>query len=190
MSVFPHTGMVYEPPQGPTPEPEVPHIEDVIREVVAMDSRTFPSPARLGRLTRRLRRFIRVAAADVEAEAGKRDVGDPVRVEALAAVREAGHRVGLGPGDGYASAVTYARSLGRGAEELLRQQRRLRNDVVVPLVGMAGPGVIVVQEEDSCDECRELAAKRHVLELAQDWRGMRGADDRLAVHQRTLHAQR
>ncbi|MCC3770550.1 DUF6415 family natural product biosynthesis protein [Streptomyces sp. UNOC14_S4] len=190
MPVFPHTGLAYVPPQGTAARPEAPRIEDVIREAVAMDNRTCPATGRLGWLTRHLRRFISVAVVDVEAEAGKRPVDDPVRVEALAAVREAGHKVGLGPGDGYASAVTYARSLGRGAEELLRQQRRLRTETAVPLAGMAGPGVIVVPEGDPCAECQELAAERHTLELAQDWRGMRGADDRLAVHQRTGHASR
>ncbi|RLV08181.1 hypothetical protein CTZ27_04965 [Streptomyces griseocarneus] len=190
MPVFPHTALAYVPPQGTAAQPEVPCIEDVIREVVAMDSRTFPAPGRVGWLTRHLRRFISAAVADVEVEAGKRPVDDPVRVEALAAVREAGHRVGLGPGDGYASAITYARSLGRGAEELLRQQRRLRAEVAVPLAGMAGPGVIVVPEDDPCTACRELADERRAFELAHDWCGMRGADERLAVHQRARHASR
>ncbi|MBZ6476824.1 DUF6415 family natural product biosynthesis protein [Streptomyces griseocarneus] len=40
--------------------------------------------------------------------------------------REARHRLGLGPGDGYASAITFARSLGRAAEDLLHHERRLR----------------------------------------------------------------
>ncbi|MGW2596576.1 DUF6415 family natural product biosynthesis protein [Streptomyces klenkii] len=91
-------------------------IEAVIRDAIAMD-RWLPAPSRVGEITHQLRAYIAdaVTALDVD-----------TREEALATVREARHRLGLGPGDGYTSAVTYARALGLVAKELRDLRRGLK----------------------------------------------------------------
>ncbi|WKU45331.1 DUF6415 family natural product biosynthesis protein [Streptomyces sp. VNUA116] len=88
-------------------------VDAVIRAAIAMD-RWLPAPSQVEAITQRLRDYIGEACSALEK--------DP-REEALAAVREAWHRLGLGPGDGYTSAVTYARGLGLVAKEL-RDLRR------------------------------------------------------------------
>ncbi|MFI1969612.1 DUF6415 family natural product biosynthesis protein [Streptomyces cinnamoneus] len=64
-------------------------------------------------LTGRLRAYVLEKAYDLELAAGALPPSHRGRCDALAAVHEARYRLGLGPGDGYASAITYARSLGR-----------------------------------------------------------------------------
>ncbi|CAM5510391.1 DUF6415 family natural product biosynthesis protein [Streptomyces abikoensis] len=116
MPPFPRTaqtggGLTYVLPSSPA----VGGIEGVIRAAVAMD-RWLPAPSQVSTITNRLRAYIGGATAALESD---------TREEATAAVREARHRLGLGPGDGYASAVTYARSLGLVAKELRDLRRGL-----------------------------------------------------------------
>ncbi|MBH1933753.1 hypothetical protein I5Q34_05490 [Streptomyces sp. AV19] len=124
MPVFPCTGNTGG---GITPAPArsappFPAIDTVIREATAAH-RQFPTLDRVHVLTDRLRVYIEAAAAELENSAG-------VRPDVLAATREARHRLGLGPGysGGYGSAITFARSLGRAAEELLHFQRTLTKE--------------------------------------------------------------
>ncbi|MFI9203522.1 DUF6415 family natural product biosynthesis protein [Streptomyces sp. NPDC053048] len=124
--LFPRTANCGAPLTSKPPRPLEP-IEAVISEAIAME-RSLPAPARVRTLTARLNAYLRGLAYDVEIDAYMRSAGDPVRSGALGAVREARHRLGLGPGDGYASAVTFARSLGRAAEDLLHHQRLLRQE--------------------------------------------------------------
>ncbi|MGW1077343.1 DUF6415 family natural product biosynthesis protein [Streptomyces sp. NPDC002537] len=195
MPFFPGTAravaLTYVPPQGRAVRTEESAIDDVIREAAAL-KRQLPAPGRLGWLTTRLRDFIGAAASDVEEEACRRPVGDPVREDALDAAREARYRLGIGPGHGYDSAITFTRSLAGGAEGLLRQQRRLRSAEgrCVPVAGTSGAGVIVVRDDELCGECRELIAERYTLEIRQDWAGMRDANTRLAEHQGSVHGDR
>ncbi|GGX78306.1 DUF6415 family natural product biosynthesis protein [Streptomyces hiroshimensis] len=93
-------------------------IDAVIRDAIAMD-RWLPAPSRVSAITDRLRVYIAEAASALEAGAGAGE-------ETLATVREARHRLGLGPGDGYASAITFARGLGLAAKDLLSLQRGLK----------------------------------------------------------------
>ncbi|MEU1815370.1 DUF6415 family natural product biosynthesis protein [Streptomyces roseifaciens] len=100
-------------------------IEKVIRDAIAMD-RWLPAPSRVAELADRLRSYLGAAVPAVEGAVQGRPVDDPVRVEVLATAAEARHRLGLGPGDGYASAITFARGLGLVARDLLRLQEGLR----------------------------------------------------------------
>ncbi|MFI9309782.1 DUF6415 family natural product biosynthesis protein [Streptomyces triculaminicus] len=130
MPFFPRTansGPALTGRAGPRPWVGRESIEDVIREAAGTGS-WLPDTRRVRAVTARLRVFVQERAYDVEVAARGRAVGDPVRGPALAAVREARYRLGLGPGDGYASAITFARSLGRAAEDLLHHERRLRRE--------------------------------------------------------------
>ncbi|MFI1797826.1 DUF6415 family natural product biosynthesis protein [Streptomyces sp. NPDC020379] len=181
MPPFPHTSHLGG---GLTP-PDDTVIDDVIREANAMQ-RLLAPPGRLTWLTACLRRFITTTAADVETAATARPVGDPVRLEALAVVREARYRLRLGPGDGYVSAIACVRSLGRAAEALRHEQRRLRRGLVA-VAGSSGPGVIVLAPSETCPACLELVELRYQLEVRKDWLGMREANTRLASHRTAAH---
>ncbi|WP_344119455.1 DUF6415 family natural product biosynthesis protein [Streptomyces blastmyceticus] len=129
MPVFPHTGhtgggLTYVQPSSEVTRVGQAAIEDVIREATAMHQ-LLPSFGRVMAQTDRLRDFIEATAPEVEATARELPETDPVRLAALAAVKEARYRLGLGPGDGYDSAVTWARSLGRAADELIHHERQL-----------------------------------------------------------------
>ncbi|MCF3103512.1 hypothetical protein IPZ58_18265 [Streptomyces roseoverticillatus] len=91
-------------------------IDAAIRAAIAMD-RWLPAPSQVEAITQRLRAYIAEATTALE--------GD-TREEALATVREARHRLGLGSGDGYTSAITYARGLGLVAKELRDLRRGLK----------------------------------------------------------------
>ncbi|MEW2031484.1 DUF6415 family natural product biosynthesis protein [Streptomyces roseifaciens] len=125
MPPFPRTahtggGLTYAlPPAGGTV------LDSVIRDAIAMD-RWLPAPSRMAELADRLRACIEAVVPAVEGAVQGRPVDDPVRVEVLATAAEARHRLGLGPGDGYASAITFARGLGLVARDLLRLQEGLR----------------------------------------------------------------
>lgn len=119
-----------------------------------------------------------------------RPVGDAVREDALAVVREARARLGLGAGDGYVSAIIRIRSLGRGAEALLEQQQLLRLTGSIATVAVphsSGPDVTVLAPAETCTTCHELVAKRHDLQARNDWRAAREANNRLDGHRRTDH---
>ncbi|MEV6670509.1 DUF6415 family natural product biosynthesis protein [Streptomyces sp. NPDC051162] len=181
MPPFPRTSHL----GGGHTRPDETVIEDVIREANAMQ-RLLAPPGRLTWLTACLRRFIAATADDVEAAATARPVGDPVRLEALVVVREARYRLRLGPGDGYVSAIACVRSLGRAAEALRHEQRRLRRDLV-PVAGSSGPGVIVLGPSETCLTCLELVELRHQLEVQKNWCGVRDANARLARHRTAAH---
>ncbi|MGK5546767.1 DUF6415 family natural product biosynthesis protein [Streptomyces sp. URMC 127] len=91
-------------------------VDAAIRDAIAMN-RWLPAPSRVEAVTQQLRAYIGEATAALE--------GD-TREEAVAVVREARHRVRLGAGDGYTSAITYARGLGLVAKELRDLRRGLR----------------------------------------------------------------
>ncbi|MEH6375338.1 DUF6415 family natural product biosynthesis protein [Streptomyces sp. KLMMK] len=118
MPLCPYTGHTGGGLTYALPSTEGAGIEKVIRDAIAMD-RWLPAPSRVSAISDRLRVYIAEAASALEAGA---DAGE----EVLATVREARHRLGLGPGDGYTSAITYARSLGLVAKDLLRLQQGLR----------------------------------------------------------------
>ncbi|GGX84425.1 DUF6415 family natural product biosynthesis protein [Streptomyces hiroshimensis] len=125
MPPFPHTaqtggGITFTPA-----EPSPVSIGQALREATAMET-WLPAPSRLSEVTERLLGYIRETAPAVEAAAGRRPVACPVRRAAVAAVQEARHRAGGGPGNGYASAITFARGLGKAAGDLMHQQRRLQ----------------------------------------------------------------
>ncbi|CAM5441638.1 DUF6415 family natural product biosynthesis protein [Streptomyces abikoensis] len=100
-------------------------IGQALREATDMQT-WLPTPPRLGEVTDRLLDYIRVTAPAVEAAALARPVECTVRKAALATVEEARQRSAVGPGNGYASAIAFARSLGKAAGELLHQERRLQ----------------------------------------------------------------
>ncbi|QLE73479.1 hypothetical protein FGW37_19490 [Streptomyces rectiverticillatus] len=113
---------------GLTPSERSPvSIGQALREATAMET-WLPAPPRLSEVTERLLGYIRETVPAVEAAAGRRPVECPVRRSAFAAVQEALYRCGAGPGNGYASAITFARSLGKAAGDLMHQQRRLQRD--------------------------------------------------------------
>ncbi|MFF7728498.1 DUF6415 family natural product biosynthesis protein [Streptomyces sp. NPDC008001] len=87
-----------------------------------------PAPPRLREVTDELLDYIRVTAPVVEAAARARPGDCLDRRAALAAVEEARQRAEAGPGNGYASAISFARSLGKAAGDLLHQQRRLQRE--------------------------------------------------------------
>ncbi|MEU4210156.1 DUF6415 family natural product biosynthesis protein [Streptomyces sp. NPDC026206] len=180
-------------PQQPPPATPMALIEDAIREATATE-RWLPAPSQVRALTNRLRAFISAAAYEVEAAAAGRPVGDPFRDDALAAAREARHRLGLGPGDGYVSAISFARGLARSAEELRHHQRQLQpkggGTSVVAMAHGSGPGVIVVGPAETCAVCLGLTAQRHTSERRHDWAGMRRANTRLVEHRDSVHARR
>ncbi|QLE72498.1 hypothetical protein FGW37_13630 [Streptomyces rectiverticillatus] len=122
-----HTGggLTYVPPPTAAAGAGPDVVDAVIRDAIAMD-RWLPAPSRVAELTERLRAYIGAAVPVVEGAVQGRPVDDSVRVEVLATAAEARHRLGLGPGNGYASAITYARSLGLVARDLLRLQQGLR----------------------------------------------------------------
>ncbi|MFF7730576.1 DUF6415 family natural product biosynthesis protein [Streptomyces sp. NPDC008001] len=95
------------------PPPAATGIDATIRDAVAMD-RWLPAPTRVSAIADRLRAYIGDVTKALE--------GDN-REDVLVAVREARHRVGLGTGDGYTSAITYTRGLGLAAQELRRFER-------------------------------------------------------------------
>ncbi|MGW2187517.1 DUF6415 family natural product biosynthesis protein [Streptomyces sp. NPDC001719] len=183
MPPFPHTAHLGEKPT----RSEETVIEDVIREANAMD-RLLAPPGRLTWLTARLRRFIGATADAVEATASARPAGDPVRLEALTVVREARYRLRLGPGDGYVSAIACVRSLGRAAEALRHEQRRLRRGLV-PVAGSSGSGVIALGDSEPCPACHELVEQRYELEVKRDWLGAREVNTRLAGHRTAAHGE-
>ncbi|GAA2717340.1 MULTISPECIES: DUF6415 family natural product biosynthesis protein [Streptomyces] len=162
-------------------------IAELINETTATE-RWLPAPARVRTLTARLRVFVDRTAADVETAAGQRPAGDPVRTEALIAVREARHRLGLGAGAGYASAITFARSLGRVAEELLRHQGAMAQVPAVTVPGTAGPYVIVLPQTETCPHCLTLVGRRQAQELHRDWSAARRTNTQLAEHRNAAHA--
>ncbi|WKU46409.1 DUF6415 family natural product biosynthesis protein [Streptomyces sp. VNUA116] len=127
MPPFPRTahtdGGIDLPPSEPSPV----SIGQALREATDMQT-WLPEPARLSEVTERLLRYIGETAPAVEAAAGARPVDCLVRRAALAAVQEARQRVEVGPGNGYASAIAFARGLGKAAGELLHQQRRLQRN--------------------------------------------------------------
>ncbi|MCD9163559.1 DUF6415 family natural product biosynthesis protein [Streptomyces albireticuli] len=102
-------------------------IEEVIREALSMD-RLLPTPDRMRVLTTRLLAFVGAAATALEESVNDLPMDDPVRRDALAVVKEARYRRGIGPGDGYGSAMVFTRSLGQATDALVRQQRRLAHD--------------------------------------------------------------
>ncbi|MEV4740988.1 DUF6415 family natural product biosynthesis protein [Streptomyces sp. NPDC049555] len=162
-------------------------INELINETTT-NERWLPAPARVRTLTARLRVFVDRTAAEVEAAAVRLPAGDAVRAEALLAVREARHRLGLGAGAGYASAITFARSLGRVAEELLRHQRAMAQVPAVTVPGTAGQGVIVLGPTETCAHCLTLVARRRAQELHRDWSAARRTNAQLAAHRNTAHA--
>lgn len=99
-------------------------IEDVIREALSMN-RLLPTPDRMRVLTARLLAFVGAAATALEESVKDLPMDDPVRRDALVVVKEARYRRGIGPGDGYGSAMTFTRSLGQAADALMQQQRRM-----------------------------------------------------------------
>ncbi|MCQ8769147.1 DUF6415 family natural product biosynthesis protein [Streptomyces telluris] len=127
MPPFPHTartgGGVTLTPSEPSPV----SIGQALREATAMET-WLPAPSRLGEVTERLLGYIRETGPAVEAAASRRPAECPVRRSAFAAVEEARHRSGVGPGNGYASAITFARGLGKAAGDLMHQQRRLQRE--------------------------------------------------------------
>ncbi|WP_268830235.1 DUF6415 family natural product biosynthesis protein [Streptomyces roseoverticillatus] len=108
-------------------EPSPVSIGQALREATDMQT-WLPAPPRLSEVTERLLGYIRETATAVEAAAGARPADCLLRRAALAAVQEARQRAEVGPGNGYASAITFARSLGKAAGELLHQQRRLERE--------------------------------------------------------------
>ncbi|MEU7134652.1 DUF6415 family natural product biosynthesis protein [Streptomyces sp. NPDC046261] len=147
MPPYPYTGntgggITSNPPQA------APGIEAAIHETTATE-RWLPAPGRVRALTNRLCAFVNATAFDVEAAAARRPVGDPVRVGALAAVREARHRLRVGPGNGYVSAISYVRGLGRTAEDLLRHQKQLRPKAGAPVAtaGVSGFSALAAVRE-------------------------------------------
>ncbi|MFE5870782.1 DUF6415 family natural product biosynthesis protein [Streptomyces roseifaciens] len=127
MPPFPHTA---RPGGGVTLTPSEPSpvsIGQALREATAMET-WLPAPSRLSEVTERLLGYIRETVPAVEAAAGRRSVECPVRRSALAAVGEARHRSGDGPGNGYASAISFARGLGKATGDLMHQQRRLQRE--------------------------------------------------------------
>ncbi|GAA0340413.1 DUF6415 family natural product biosynthesis protein [Streptomyces blastmyceticus] len=192
MPYFPYTaytggGLTYVRPPAPLAAEAPTAIEDVVREATAMD-RWLPAPSRVRDLTDRLRDFIGQAAPALEAAAGQRDANDPARRDALAAAKEARYRLRIGPGNGYASAITFARSLGRAAETLLQCRRQL--EAIVPVAGTSGYAVIVVTDAETCDVCVEFGRARHAAELRYDWSGMKRANTLLGAHRRDVHPTR
>ncbi|MBT2382130.1 DUF6415 family natural product biosynthesis protein [Streptomyces sp. ISL-11] len=195
MPPFPHTAHVGGGLTGPQPAelvsaPRRTPIEEAIREATSMH-RMLPTPERMAALTSRLRAFIGAAASDLEAAVRDRPHADPIREDAIAVVKEGRYRLGIGPGDGYASAITLARSLGWGADALLKQQRRLQRavaDGVVAVAGTSGPGVIALGAAESCTACLGLVELRGEAERRHDWAAMRRADARLTAHRASVHA--
>ncbi|MEV4504721.1 DUF6415 family natural product biosynthesis protein [Streptomyces klenkii] len=102
-------------------------IGQALREATDMET-WLPAPPRLSEVTDRLLGYIREAGAAVEAAAEDRPAGCLVRRAALAAVQEARRRAEDGPGNGYASAIAFARGLGKAAGNLLHQERRLERE--------------------------------------------------------------
>ncbi|MEU3353454.1 DUF6415 family natural product biosynthesis protein [Streptomyces sp. NPDC037389] len=177
------------PPQLPKRQRPRSGIEEVIHEAIALE-RHLPTPARADVLSDRLVSYIRVTAAAVAAAVDGRPVGDPVREDALAVVREARARLGLGAGDGYVSAIIRIRSLGRGAEALLEQAQLLRLPPAVTPVAVphsAAPGVIVLAPAEICTTCHELIEMRRDLQSRNDWTAAREAHTRLEDHRRADH---
>ncbi|MFC5145593.1 DUF6415 family natural product biosynthesis protein [Streptomyces aureoversilis] len=127
MPPFPRTahtpGEITLAPSEPSPV----SIGQALREATAMET-WLPAPSRLSEVTERLLGYIRETVPAVEAAAGRRPVECPVRRSAFVAVQEARHRAGGGPGDGYASAISFARGLGKAAGDLMHQQRRLQRE--------------------------------------------------------------
>ncbi len=190
MPPFPRTGntgggLTFKPSQT------APGIEAAIHETTATE-RWLPAPGRVRALTTRLCAFVNATAFDVEAAAARRPVGDPVRKEALAAVREARHRLRGGPGNGYVSAISFARGLGRTAEDLLRHQRELQSKGGAPApvatAGVSGFSALVLGPAETCPVCLGLTAQRHAAERRHDWAGMRRANARLGEHREAEHA--
>ncbi len=182
-------GYPYARPEADPVAPKRLAIEEVIRETTAMD-RWLPAPSRIRTLSGRLRAYITVTASAVEAAVSDRPLDDPIRKDALAVVKEARHRLGLGVGDGYASAITCARSLGRGAEALLQQWQVVRHSeaaTTVAVAGAAGAGVIVVGPGERCAVCLGLTRERQESELRRGWGAVKTVDSRLAAHRRTAH---
>ncbi|MEU5049591.1 DUF6415 family natural product biosynthesis protein [Streptomyces sp. NPDC021096] len=177
-------GISFKPPQA------APGIEAAIHETTATE-RWLPAPGRVRALTTRLCAFINATAFDVEAAANRRPVGDPLRKDALAAVREARHRLRGGPGNGYVSAISFARGLGRTAEDLLRHQRELsglRSKGAAP--APVAPAALVLGPAETCPVCLGFTAQRHAAERRCDWAGMRKANDRLVEHRESAHTRR
>ncbi|MGK5549486.1 DUF6415 family natural product biosynthesis protein [Streptomyces sp. URMC 127] len=110
---------------GILPESSPVSIGQALREATDMQT-WLPAPSRLGEVTDRLLDYIRATAPTVEAAARARPGDCPVRRVALTVVEEARERSAAGPGNGYASAIAFARSLGKAAGELLHQERRLQ----------------------------------------------------------------
>ncbi|MBF6044221.1 hypothetical protein GO001_03165 [Streptomyces sp. NRRL B-1677] len=127
MPPFPRTaptgGETTLTPSKPSPV----SIGQAIREATDMET-WLPAPPRLSEVTDRLLGYIRETAAAVEAAAGDRPVDCVVRRAALAAVQEARRRAEDGPGNGYTSAIAFARGLGKAAGNLLHQERRLERE--------------------------------------------------------------
>lgn len=125
MPFFPYTGNTGG---GFTPvPPRAALVDELLREVGTLGSR-LPTLGRVRTLTDRLRVSIHLLTDEVETAARGREADDPVRTGALAAVEEAHHRLRLGPGDGYTSAITFSRTLGRAVEELLHHRQQLHQD--------------------------------------------------------------
>lgn len=191
MPPFPRTGntgggLIAKQPQS------APGIEAVIHETTAKE-RWLPVPGRVRALTNRLCAFVNATAFDVEAAAARRPVGDPVRTAALAAVREARHRLRGGPGNGYVSAISFARGLGRTAEDLLRHRKELQPKggaapAPVAPAGASGFSALVLGPAETCPVCLGFTAQRHAAERRHDWAGMRRADARLGEHRGAEHA--
>ncbi|KJY42147.1 hypothetical protein VR41_09060 [Streptomyces sp. NRRL B-1568] len=170
----------------PSTTPQTDPIEDVIRLATATD-RWLPAPGHLRGITDRLQVYIRATTQIVEAAVSDRPSDDPLRKEALAAVAEARYRLRIGPGNGYSSAIIFARSLGRAAEELYRH--RHGGGPAVAVAGSAGAAVTVLPPSEKCPMCLGLVQERRQAELHSDWTGMRAADARLARHRSAEHAE-
>ncbi|MEU3754498.1 DUF6415 family natural product biosynthesis protein [Streptomyces olivoreticuli] len=96
----------------------------ILEELIDKDDPK-PTHVELRTWTAQLTIYLTGVIRVVREDALKLVLDDPVRDAALAATDEAGHRLRVGPGNGYVSAIAYAMSLASAVRSLQEHERNL-----------------------------------------------------------------
>ncbi|GAA0336001.1 DUF6415 family natural product biosynthesis protein [Streptomyces blastmyceticus] len=96
----------------------------ILEELIDKDDPK-PTHVELRAWTAQLTIYLTGVIRVVREDALKLVLDDPVRDAALATTDEAGHRLRVGPGNGYVSAIAYAMSLASAVKSLQEHEKRL-----------------------------------------------------------------